>query len=93
MEKTPTSLETLKELIEENILATEENTKILRAMRRDAIIGGILKFVFWIILIVASFYFSAKFLEPYLGTLMGQEATGDPDIEALIKLYGEQLGQ
>ena len=93
MEQKPVTLDEIKELLEENIEATEENTKLLKAMRRDALIGGIVKTVLWIVLIVASFYFSAKFLEPYLGMMpTGQGGGETQDFGALLKEYQGLLG-
>ncbi len=92
MEQTPVTLEELKSLLEDTLEATEENTKILKAMRRDALIGGVLKFVFWILIVVASFYVSAKFLEPYLDGMMGGGEGQTQDIGALLKEYQNLLG-
>lgn len=94
MEQTPVTLEELKSLLEDILEATEENNKILKSMRRDALIGGVLKFVFWVLIIVASFYISAKFLEPYLGGMMGGgEGQSQQDVGALLKEYQALLGQ
>ncbi len=47
---------------------TEDNNRILHAMRRDKIIGGVIHFVYWIIIIgftIVSYYY----IRPYLGSL------------------------
>lgn len=88
----PVPQDGLRELLKENIELTKENNRLLKAMRRDALIGGVIKFVVWIVLILASFYFSMKFLEPYLGML--QNASGDStDYSALFEEYKALLGQ
>lgn len=51
-----------KELFE----MVKENNRMLKAMRRDAFIGGIIQFVWWIIIIVVIPYFTWLFLQPYL---------------------------
>lgn len=45
---------------------TKENNHMLRAMRRSAMIGGILKFVFWIFIFFVIPYFLWQYLQPYL---------------------------
>ena len=81
----------IAEMVEETLDLARENNKILKAMRRDALIMGTLKTLIWIVLVVASFYFSMKFLEPYLGMLpTGQ---GGQDYGALFEQYKSLLGQ
>lgn len=88
----------MSDQIEEIRMLVRENNKLLKKIRRDAIIGGILKIVLWILVILASLYFSTKFLEPYLGML--QSATEQPkapqnigDINAFIEQYKGLLGE
>lgn len=92
MEKAPTTLDDLRELLEDNLEATEENNKILKDMRRDALIGGVVKVLVWVVLIGASFYFSIKFLEPYLGSLIGAQEGNQQDIGALLEQYQSLIG-
>lgn len=74
--------------------AVEENNRILKAMRRDALIGAIIKFAIWFVLIGGSLYLSTKFLEPYLGMLQSaQGASGGQDWQALLDQYREMMGQ
>lgn len=86
----------LSDQVEEILILTRENNKLLKKIRRDAIIGGILKIALWAVVILASFYFSAKFLEPYLGMLQtagqqGGQSIGD--VQGLIEQYKGLLGQ
>jgi hypothetical protein len=69
---------------------TEDNNRILKAMRRDALIGSIVKTLIWVALIGASYYFSMKLLTPYLGMLQGAQGQ---DMNALFEQYKELLGQ
>ncbi len=80
-------------MVEETLELTQENNKILKAMRRDAIIGGVIKMAIWIVLGVASFYFSMKFLEPYLKMLPAAGEGGQQDYGALFEEYKSLLGQ
>ncbi|MGB4076401.1 MAG: hypothetical protein WBK28_01700 [Minisyncoccia bacterium] len=81
----------MAEQVEETLLLARENNKILKAMRRDALIGGVVQLLFWALLIGASLYYSAKFLEPYLGMLSGIEGDSG-SINALIQEYQNLLG-
>lgn len=48
----------------------KENNRILKAMRRDAFVGGILKFVFWVALfVVLPYIIYSIYLAPYLTSL------------------------
>ncbi len=86
------TIDDLKELIEENIELTKDTRKMLKDMRREAFIGGLIKMLIWIILIVASFYFSMKFLEPYLG-MLGGAGSDKTDWAALIDQYKGYIAQ
>jgi hypothetical protein len=81
------------EKIEETLKVTRENNKLLKAMRRDAIIGGVLKMVIWLALILVSFYLSAKFLEPYLGMMTSGQGGKAQDFGALFEQYKSLMGQ
>jgi hypothetical protein len=72
---------------------TEENNRILKAMRRDALIGSIIKTLIWVALIAASYYFTMKLLTPYLGMLEGMQGGQGQDMNALFDQYRELLGQ
>lgn len=52
-----------------------ENNRMLKDMRRDAMIGGILHIVWWIVILVVLPYFTWLFLQPYLAGLMGAYQT------------------
>lgn len=93
-EETQPTLAELEELMEENLEVAKENTKLLKAMRRDALIGGILKTLVWVILIGASFYFSLQYLEPLMGSFtQATEGFTPEDYQALFEQYKTQLGQ
>ena len=70
----------------------EENTRILKAMRRDALIGSIIKTLIWVLLIAGSYYLTMQFLEPYMGVLEAQGGQGQ-DFGALLEQYRALLGQ
>jgi len=45
---------------------TKENNHMLKAMRRDAFIGGIIKFIVWVVLFIVLPYIAWLFIQPYL---------------------------
>ena len=60
---------------------TKENNKMLHAMRRNAFIGGILRFVIWILLfVVAPYWIYMTYLAPVVqqmnATLTSFQGTG-----------------
>ncbi len=63
-----------KELVE----LTRQNNRMLKDMRRDAMIGGIIQFVWWVILVIVLPYFTWLFLQPYLEGMLNayQSAQG-----------------
>lgn len=82
----------IEELLKENIELTKQNNHLLKAMRRDALIGGIVKTLIWVVLIVGSFYFSLKFLEPMMKPFTGGEKGADTKtLETIIDLYNGKL--
>ncbi len=82
---------TLEELLEENIELTKENNRLIKAMRRDALIGGVLKVLIWGVLIGGSIYFSMKYLEPLL--VPAQEMTQNPEMfQMLLDAYNGKFG-
>ncbi|MBY0539286.1 hypothetical protein K2P56_02530 [Patescibacteria group bacterium] len=49
---------------------TKENNRMLKDMRRDAMIGGIIHFVWWVVLVVVLPYLTWLYLQPYLEGIM-----------------------
>lgn len=88
MEKKPVTLE---ELLEENIELTKENNRLIKAMRRDALISGVLKVLVWGVLIGGSIYFSMKYLEPLL--VPAQEMGKNQEaFQLLLDAYNGKFG-
>lgn len=91
MEPAPrTQLDDLQDLLEDNLEVARENNKLLKAMRRDALIGGIVKTALWVLVLLASLYFSYMFLEPLLAPFAGMDGS---QFQALFQLYTGQFGQ
>ena len=66
---------------EEIYKLVKENNQMLRQMRRNAMIGGIFKFIWWIVILVVLPYLTYLYLQPYLeqvmNTYQGIQQTGD----------------
>lgn len=57
--------------LEELYTLTKDNNRMLRAMRREAFVGGILKLVWWVVvLIVLPYLIYVWYLEPYLSQIL-----------------------
>lgn len=57
--------------LEEMYVLTKDNNRMLHAMRREAFIGGILKFVWWVlIIIVLPYLVYVWYLQPYLDQVL-----------------------
>ncbi len=44
----------------------KDNNRMLKAMRRDAFVGGIFKFIWWGLILVVLPYFTWLYIQPYL---------------------------
>jgi len=63
---------------------TKDNNRMLRAMRRDAFVGGILKFVFWIaVFFVLPYVVYVVYLQPYLENLQSAYQSFNQNAEAI----------
>jgi len=66
----------LKKLLEENLAVAKDNNRLLREMRRNAILGLIAKVVIWLVLLGVPLLFLSAYLGPLMDTLTGQSANG-----------------
>lgn len=57
--------DSLHELLEENLRLTRENNKMLKSMRRAALIGRVMRVVFVISILAGLYYVYVNYLEPY----------------------------
>ena len=58
--------------LEEMYKATMENNQMLRSMRRTAFVGGIVKAIWWIFILIVLPYFTWLYIQPYLDNIMSQ---------------------
>lgn len=57
--------------LEQVLRLAKDNNRMLRAMRRDAFIGGIIKAIVWFALIVVPLWFYLTYLAPVVNSAMG----------------------
>lgn len=82
--------------LEELFRMVQENNRMLHSARRSAFIGGIFKFVFWVLILVVLPYIAWLYLEPYFNTIMAQYQTLQSQSGALssqASALQEQLNQ
>jgi sensor histidine kinase YesM len=58
--------------LEEMYDMVRENNSMLKSARRSAFVGGIVKFIFWVVVLVVLPYVTWLYVEPYLNTVMAQ---------------------
>ena len=58
--------EDLQDLVRANIKLTQENNRMLKAMRRDVWVGRTFRVLFWLVLLVGSYMVYYVFLAPYI---------------------------
>lgn len=59
-----------RKLLEKNLELAEENNKMLRSMRRSQRISGIIRAIYWL-LILGSAIGAYYYIQPYLDQIMG----------------------
>jgi hypothetical protein len=58
--------------LEEMYQMVKENNGMLKSARRTAFVGGIFKFVWWILIIIVLPYFTWLYIQPYLDGALNQ---------------------
>jgi len=56
--------------LEQVLRLTKDNNRMLRAIRRDAFIGGVVKLLVWIALIVVPLWFYLNYLAPVVNSAL-----------------------
>lgn len=59
----------LRALLDENIAVTRENNRLLRLMRRDALIGFFVKLLIWLVVLGVPIFFISAYLLPIFDSL------------------------
>jgi len=81
---------------------TRENNKMLHSMRRNALVSGIIKFIFWAILLLAPIWFYMTYLnttvQQMLQTMQSMQGTSAKaqaqfaDFSSMIKAFQSKFG-
>ena len=85
----------LTKLLQENLAVAKDNNRLLREMRRNAILGLIAKIVIWLVILGVPLFFLSTYLGPILDALSGQTASStslfgipsEEQINQLIEQY------
>lgn len=88
----------LEKLLEENLAVAKDNNRLLREMRRNAILGLIARVVIWLIVLGVPLFFLSAYLGPILEALSGsgELPTGlfglpsEAQLQQLIEQYQSQ---
>lgn len=65
--------EELEKLLEENLAVAKDNNRLLREMRRNAILGLIAKIVLWLIILGVPLFFLSSYLGPIMDAISGAQ--------------------
>ena len=84
------------EKLERMFELTEENNRMLHTMRRNAMVGGALKVVFWAIVLVGIPYYVWLYVQPYLqkaeSAYASAQHTSQSVSDSPITKFFEQFG-
>jgi len=85
-----------EEKLNEMFEMVRQNNAMLRTMRRNAMVGSIIKFVFWILLLVVVPYYVWQYFQPYLeeiqNTYQSVHGTQQSFADSGIAKFFEQFG-
>ena len=79
--------EEFKVLLRKNLELSKENNRLLKKLRRNAIIGNVLRLIWWAIIIGLPVYLYFSILQPYLeelATVYKNVQTGVGDITSIF---------
>ncbi|MDQ1299464.1 MAG: hypothetical protein QG636_132 [Patescibacteria group bacterium] len=80
----------LKKLLEEDIAIGKDNNRLLREMRRNAILGLIAKIVIWLVLLGVPLFFLSTYLGPLMDAFAGQSPDGKANPGAFFGIPSEE---
>jgi len=88
----------LQKLLEENLAVAKDNNRLLREMRRNAILGLIAKIVIWLVILGVPLLFLSAYLGPLMDALTGKGGNvpsalfGVPSEEQIQRLIEQYQG-
>ncbi len=81
----------LRSLLEENIRLAKDNNRLLRSMRRAAIIGFFGRVLFWVIILGVPAYLYLTYLAPVVSHVMAQGQAGQDSFLRLLSFPTQTL--
>jgi hypothetical protein len=61
----------LEELLKENLAVAKDNNRLLRLIRRDALLGAIGKVVLWLVVLGVPIFFLSSYIAPLMQAVSG----------------------
>ncbi len=83
-------------MLQEMYRLTKDNNHMLHSMRRRALWGGVIKFIFWVVILIAPLWFYMAYLAPVVDDMMKtvQQIQGtSADAQAQFGGFQEMLKQ
>lgn len=80
--------EEFKVLLRKNLDLAKENNRLLKKMRRNAIIGNVLRIIWWSVIIGLPIYLYFTVLQPYLDELATVYKNVQTDVVDVTNLFG-----
>lgn len=80
----------LKKLLEEDIAIGKDNNRLLREMRRNAILGLIAKVILWLVVLGVPLFFLSTYLGPIMDAVAGQSSNGQAIPGGLFGIPSEE---
>lgn len=84
----------LEALLEENLAFAKDNNRLLRLIRRDALLGLFAKVILWLVILGVPLFLLGSYIGPLMDAFTGQEGTsagvlGVPSKDQLDKIIEE----
>ncbi len=92
--QTPVPPGHLEALLQENLAFVKDNNRLLRLIRRDALLGMVAKVLLWLVLLGVPLFFLGTYLGPLMQAFTGAQGTapgllGAPSKDQVNKLIQE----
>lgn len=72
MNPDPVDLQDIRDLLEENRRLSKENNRLLKQIRRDGILGLVVRVIFWLLILGVPIFFLSSYLAPIVDVVSGK---------------------